>query len=167
MNQPFNDEKEIDFLKQKLIKSQLFSGGWAWWSDGNINYTITNYVLDVLAMIKDDSLANYTARNGLLFLQNNLSKLSKQDLLNTLQTMSRLGSMIDYSTYLQKINFDSASIHQQWQMIAIYQNLKQPYQSMLQKMLDKSNKNMVYGMYWGDENYNWSNTRNITTNLAF
>ncbi len=167
LNIPFKNNDEIKFLKQRLIKNQQFEGGWSWWSNGKSNFYITNYVLNNLSLIKDDSIINQTIRNGLLYLQNNLSKLNTEELITCLQTMSNINAVIDYDSYLGKIDFDSITTHQQWQLISIYQNLHLPYQNMLQKLIAKATSNMIYGMYWGNETYSWRNTRNVTTALAF
>ena len=107
MNQPFTNQKEYDFLLQKIQKAQLYEGGWGWWESSRYNVHITNYILHALITIRNTNpLIETNVRNGLLFLQNQLPLMNKYDLFETLLTMSEAKHVIDYSPWISKIHFD-------------------------------------------------------------
>ena len=56
LNQPFKNQQVMDKLLQKVQKSQLFNGGWAWWENGKANFYITNYIAYTLLQFKDNPL---------------------------------------------------------------------------------------------------------------
>ena len=108
-----------------------------------------------------------SVRNGLLFLQNQLSEMNKYDLFESLLTMSEAKHVIDYSPWLGKIHFDSLSKHQQWQWVKIMQNTGGSYSSELKQLLNKSVSTMPGGIHWGINNYSWYSNAIATTVLAF
>jgi hypothetical protein len=64
LNQPFNGEKEMQKLLEKLQKGQLFDGSWSWWQGSNSNFAITNYVIRTLLPLRKDPLIESNIRNG-------------------------------------------------------------------------------------------------------
>ena len=167
LKQPFKNEKEIQRLLQKLQKGQLFDGGWSWWEGGAANLSITNYVIQSLLHLRNEAFVETAIRNGLLYLQNRLTSLEKDELLTTLFTMSEANHLMDYQSYLSKLVFDSLTIHQQWQVVKIKQNQKLDIKKELNSLLDKKTETMLGGLYWGDTIYQWDRNDMATTALAF
>lgn len=167
LNQQFTEEKQIDFLLQKLQKAQQFNGGWAWWENGNSNAYITNYVLQALLQARSLPLVETNIRNGLLFLENNLGNCSRAELLQSLVSLSEAKHVMNYQPYLQKLPFDSLSLHEQWLYTSIVQNTGSNEQPFIEKLLAKVTTKMLGGMYWGTETYRWYNNSKATTLLAY
>lgn len=167
LGKPFADEKQIQQLLQKLQKAQLFDGGWAWWQNGKADVYITNYVIQSLIALRSDPVTEQSIRNGLLYLQNNLPAYHKDQLLGTLLTMSKAGHVINYTLWLDKLNFDSLTQQQQWQYVAIKQNLDKPHKEELQKLISTAIPGMLGSMHWGEDNFSWYSNANATTVLAY
>jgi TonB-dependent SusC/RagA subfamily outer membrane receptor len=167
LNQPFKEEKMITQLLNKLQRVQLFDGGWAWWENGKANFYITNYIINALLPLRADPLVEVTIRNGLLYLQNELDRINDNSLLAALNTMAAAGHSMDYVPYLKRLNFDSLSLHQQWQWIYIQQKVKGNYQLQLKQLVDRHRATMLGGIYWGNENYLWYSNAVATTVLAY
>jgi TonB-dependent SusC/RagA subfamily outer membrane receptor len=167
LNQPFNGEKEMQKLLGKLQKGQLFDGSWSWWQGDNSNFAITNYVIRTLLPLRKDPLIESNIRNGLLYLQNNLSSFKRDALLNALFTMSEAGHYMEYKQYLDKIPFDSISTHQQWQIIKIKQQQKLDHEKELKIVMNKKVETMLGGLHWGSDSYYWENNNMATTAIAF
>ena len=167
LKQKFDNDKQVQQLLQKIQKSQLFDGGWAWWESGKPDLYITNYIIQALLPLRDDATIESNIRNGLLYLQNQLTGLNKDVLLTILATMSTAHHLIDYTPWLAKINFDSLTLHQQWQYVQIRQNLNLPHQNEMEKLISKSTPGMLGSTHWGEENYNWHSNANATTLLAY
>jgi alpha-2-macroglobulin len=167
LKQSFNGEKEIQQLISKLQKAQLFNGGWSWWEGGEGNLSITNYVTIALVPLRSDELVQTNIRNAVLYLQNRLPALKEQELLQALFTLSEAGHSMDFGQYLNKLKFDSLTIHQQWQVVSIRQQQKLSYKNELEKVMTKKTETMFGGVHWGLDSYSWENNMIATTALAF
>jgi TonB-dependent SusC/RagA subfamily outer membrane receptor len=168
LNQPFKSERELNKLLQKLQEAQLFDGAWSWWGGPNADSYITNYIVQVLLQCRTDNpLIEDNIRNGLLYLQNQLNKQNISELLASLVTMAAAKHAMDYKPWLDMLQFDSLSLHQQWQWVFIQQQIKGSYQIELQKLLAKQQGSMLGGIYWGNETWVWYNNHMATTVLAY
>ena len=167
LNENFTGEKELQRLLKKLQESQEFDGGWAWWPGGETNITVTNYVTQALLPLRKDPLIESSLRNGLLFLQNRLSLLKKNELLASLVTLSDAGHYMDYKSQLDKIPFDSLTLHQQWQYVTIKQKQKLEFEKELTTLMNKKIETMMGGLHWGTDSYYWESNEMATTVLAF
>lgn len=167
LKESFKGEKDIQKLLGKLQKAQLFDGGWSWWEGGEANLSVTNYVLQALLQLRGDALVETNIRNGLLFLQNKLPGLAKDQMLNVLFTLSESGHEMAYAVYLKRLIFDSLTIHQQWQVVRIRQQQQLGYEQELKTVMGKQIGTMLGGVYWGDESFYWENNSMATTVLAF
>jgi alpha-2-macroglobulin len=167
LNKEFKDEKAIKSLLKKLQDSQLFDGGWSWWEKGKPDLYISAYVIEALLPFKNDPLVETTIRNGLLYLQNQLPQLKKDQLLVVLNTLSTAGHIIDYQPYIAKLNFDSLSQHQQWAYVQLLQKQQLDHSLQLKQLVAKATPTMLGGLHWGVENYRWYSNEVATTVLAF
>src|SRR6185503_7573365 len=167
LNQPFNGEKELQKLLEKLEKGQLFDGGWGWWQDGGSNFAITNYVIRTLLPLRKVPLIETNVRNGLLYLQNNIHSYKREALLNALYTMSEAGHDMGYKQYLDKIRFDSLTTHEQWMFIKIKQQQNIEHEKELKIVMANKIETMLGGLHWGNDSYSWENNNMATTALAF
>lgn len=167
LEQPFTEEKQMQQLLSKLQKAQLFNGGWSWWQQGEANVGITTYITRALLPLKDDALVQTNLRNATLFLQNKLPLLKKDGLLDVLYTLSEAGHIVDYTPYLQKIMFDSLTVHQQWQVVAIKQKQQLNYQKEWRVVISKKVETMLGAVHWGEDAYLWQNNAIATTVLAY
>jgi alpha-2-macroglobulin len=167
LKQEFKHRKQMLRLLDKLQKAQLYDGGWSWWEKGNSNLYITNYVLQSLLALRKEPLVEQSLRNGLLYLQNILHKLEKEQLLYSIATMVEAGHVFDYRPHLSRIDFDSLSLHGRWSYVQIKQLLKQDYTRELQYLLEKRINTVLGGTFWGEETWLWYNNNKATTVLAF
>ncbi len=167
LKQPFNSEKEMRKLLEKLQKAQLFDGGWGWWDGSRQNIYITNYVTRSLLQLRGDVLLESNIRNALLFLQNQLPGMDKYELLESLYTLNESEHDMDYNVFLQRLIFDSLTQHQQWQVVSILQKQKLNYDKELQFLMSKKTNTMLGGLHWGENNYWWNRNEVATTVLAY
>lgn len=167
LRQPFSGQEELNRLLAKLQKAQHFDGSWSWWENSNPDLNITNYIINALLPLRSNTLVETNIRNGLLYLENQLPHLQREQLIAVLSTMASTGHLMNYEPYLKKIPFDSISMHQQWQIIAIKQNIKADYTKELTNLLSKGTPTMLGGIYWGTENYRWYSNNAATTVLAY
>lgn len=167
LRQPFADEKKMQQMISKLQKAQLFNGGWSWWQGGDANLYITTYITRALLPLKEDVLVQTNLRNATLYLQNILPRLQKEELLDVLYTLSEAGHTMDYSPYLQKIQFDSLTVHQQWLVIAVKQKQQMVYSKEWQVVMSKKIETMLGGVHWGEDSYRWQHNTTATTVLAY
>ena len=164
---PFTEEKTIQFLLKKLQKAQLYDGGWSWWENGKANVYITAYVINALLPLRSDPLVETNIRNGLLYLQGRLTYLNEDELLAVLVTMSNAKHLIDYTSWIEKLKFDSLTQHEQWLWIRLNQQQGFEYRSELQKLLSKAVPGMLGSLHWGEDNYTWQRDAIAATVLAF
>jgi alpha-2-macroglobulin len=167
LKQPFTSDKEIEKLKTKLQKAQLFDGGWAWWETGTGNLDITNFITRVLLTMRGDELLETAIRNALLYLQNQLPHLKRPQLLSTLVTLSEAGNSMNFETWLSRLKFDSLSMHEQWQYVSILQQQKMNYEKQLHSILEKKKQTMLGGLYWGEDVFWWTSNISATTVEAY
>lgn len=167
LNQKFKDDKEITRLKDKIQKAQLYEGGWPWWENGKTNLSITNYIVKTLLTMRGDVELESNIRNALLYLQNQLPDLKRDDLLNTLLTLSEANHFMNFETYLTAIPFDSLSVHQQWQYVSIKQQQKMDCNAELKKLLKQKHETMLGSLYFGEEGWWWNRNATATTVEAY
>jgi uncharacterized protein YfaS (alpha-2-macroglobulin family) len=74
---------------------------------------------------------------------------------------------MDFEIWLKQFKFDSLPLHQQWQMVAVMQKQKLPYEKELQKLMDKKVSTMLGGLHWGEQSYWWNRNAMATTVLAY
>ncbi|MFT3980006.1 MAG: carboxypeptidase-like regulatory domain-containing protein [Ferruginibacter sp.] len=166
LQQPFRNEKKMQGLLAKIQKAQNFDGGWPWWEGGKSDFYISNYIISALLKYRQDPLVETNIRNGLLYLNNKLPYLPKNQLLTALATLNDAGHEMNYVEWLRKMTFDSLSQQQQWQWVKIMQAQKLPYQKQLEQLLAKKTGTMLGGVHWGDNNYLWYGNATATTILA-
>ncbi len=167
LKQEFKGDKEIAKLLAKVQKGQLFDGGWGWWEGSRLNITITNYITRALLAMRGDALLETNIRNSLLFLNNQLPKMDKTDLLESLYTLSEAGHDLDYGSFMKRLVFDSLKQHQQWQMLSVMQKQKMNYEKELQTLMNKKVTTIFGGLHWGEKGYWWSRNDIATTVLAY
>src|SRR5882724_10551874 len=167
LGQAFTEEATIHLLVGKLQKGQLYDGGWGWWDGGKANLFITGYAINALLPLRSDPLVETNIRNGLLYLQNQLPSLRRDELLSTLLTMSRAQHLINYGDWLKKIPYDSLTIHQQWEFVRIRQLQGLEYSGELHALLKEGIGGMLGSLHWGEDNYRWASDADATTVLAF
>ena len=167
LGQPFTGDKDLNKLLEKLQKSQLFNGSWGWWQEGSANSPITNYVIRTLLPLRKDPLIESNVRNGLLYLQNNLRDFKRESMLNALYTMSEAGHYMEYKQYLDKIRFDSLTLHEQWMFIKIKQQQKLDHEKEMKAVMNEKIETMLGGLHWGSDSYSWESNHMATTALAF
>lgn len=167
LDKPFKFEKDIKMLLKKLQEAQLFEGGWSWWEKGQPDLYISCYVTDALLQLKNDPLVQTNIRNGLLYLQNQLPNLQRDQLLHVLNTLSNAGHIIDYKPYINKIKFDSLARHQQWLYMQVLQKQGLDYKTPLKKLVDDAVPTMLGGIHWGVENYRWYSNPTAASIVAY
>ena len=167
LKQEFKDEKEISKLLTKIQKGQLFDGAWGWWEGSHYNITITNYITRALLQMRGDALLETNIRNALLFLNNQLPKMNKYELLETLYTLNEAGHDMDYHSFLKRLSFDSLTQHQQWQMLSVLHKQKLGYETEMQKLMKQKTTTMLGGLHWGERCYWWDRNEMATTVLAY
>ncbi len=167
LKEEFKDQKMVDRLLLKLQKGQSFEGGWPWWEGGPTNLYITAHVTKTLLLQRENPLVETNIRNAFLYLQNNLFKMSRNELLAALAVMSDGRHALDYKYWLAKIKPDSLEIHQQWQYVKVCRQQQIIYQPMLDKLVARRKQTMLGGVHWGEENYSWYRNEMATTVIAY
>lgn len=167
LKQDFKEEKEVSKLLTKIQKGQLFDGGWGWWEGSHYNITITNYITRALLQMRGDALLETNIRNALLFLNNQLPRMNKYELLETLYTLNEAGHDMDYSSFLKRLSFDSLTQHQQWLMLSVLHKQKLGYENEMQKLMKQKTSTMLGGLHWGERCYWWDRNEMATTVLAY
>ena len=167
LKQPFKNQAEMDKLLKKVQKTQLFDGGWGWWENGKANLQVTNYITRALLRFRANPLVETNVRNAFLYLQNKLPDLNKNELLVSLSTLSEGGHEMNYGQWMNKMAFDSLTLHQQWLWVKISQQQNMNYKAELQKLINKKINTMLGGIHWGTENYRWYSNETAITLIAF
>ena len=167
LNKPFTNKKLMDMLLLKVQKAQLFNGGWPWWEGGTANFQITNYIVNALLNYRENLLVQNNIRNGFLYIQNQLPLLKTNQLLAALHTLSQGNHLLDYSSWLNKISFDSLTTHEQWQCVSIMKQQKMIYLQNLQKLIYKKQQTMLGATFWGMDIYSWYSNDVATTIVAY
>ncbi|MFC4263529.1 carboxypeptidase-like regulatory domain-containing protein [Ferruginibacter yonginensis] len=167
LKKPFDDQKLLTMLLNKIQTNQLYSGGWSWWPNGNEDVYVTNYITKVLLKFNNDPSVASNIRNAFLYLQNQLPVLSNERLIATLHTLSEGKHVINYEGWLNKVKFDSLSIHAQWQYVRILQNQKMDYANQLTKVMKAASTGILGDIHWGTQNYRWESNEVATTLIAY
>ncbi|WP_207495177.1 carboxypeptidase-like regulatory domain-containing protein [Aridibaculum aurantiacum] len=167
LQQPFENQKEMNALLKKLQDAQHYEGGWSWWGSGKPDLNITAYIVQALLPLREQPLVESTIRNGLLYLNNQLPHQHWRNKLSIIATLSNAGHVMDYKTELEKTPYDSLGIHQQWLWVQVMRKQKAGGEKELKRLVSKPQETMTGGMYWGEENYLWYSNHVATTLAAF
>lgn len=167
LQKTFTNEKEMNRLLTKLQKAQQFDGGWPWWETGKSNFYITNYIINALLPLRENTLVETNIRNAFLYLQNQLPYLKRNELLAALVTLNNGKHVMNYGQWTNRIDYDSLSRHQQWQWVKIMQGQQLQYSEALQELVNLQTGTMLGGVHWGEDNYSWYSNSIATTVLAF
>lgn len=167
LQKPFTNEKEMTHLLTKLQKAQQFDGGWPWWETGKSNFYITNYIINALLPLGENTLVETNIRNAFLYLQNQLPYLKRNELLAALVTLNNGKHVMNYQEWTNRIEYDSLNRHQQWQWVKIMQGQQLQYSEALQELVNLQTGTMLGGVHWGDDTYSWYSNSIATTVLAF
>src|SRR5690606_29435682 len=143
LHQPFKGNQEINRLLKKLQNAQLYNGGWGWWEQGSASLPVTAYIIEALLPLRKTPLVETTIRNGLLFLQNQLTLADRTGHLQVLACLSNAGHLMDYKTVLADMHFDSLSLHQQWQWVQICQQQQLPHTTLLEQLISRQQNTMT------------------------
>jgi uncharacterized protein YfaS (alpha-2-macroglobulin family) len=170
LNQPFKGDKLINNFTDKLLKAQLYNGGWSWWG-GDKEYAsvyITTHVLKALLPQKEKAVVQNVIQNGAMFMHSKLAEQKTQQQVSTLLLLRQLDNKnVEYKDYLEKINFDSLQLQEKFQYVLLKQLEQLPYEKELQKLMQSKKETMLGGMYWSSGNLQWYNDANSTTVLAY
>lgn len=164
--QPFNYQKQIDKLQQRLFENQLYNGGWSWWGPGYANISITAKVLQALRYADSTETTKRAIREGNIYLQNQLAQLPRAEKLEALLCLSEGKHVYPYQFALDSLPFDSLSVHQQWQFVRIKQNAGLSYEKEIAKLWKKRKESYTGALYWGTANWYWQNNINATMVIA-
>lgn len=170
LNQPFKEDKLITKLTNKLLKAQLYNGGWSWWGgeNGNANLFITHHVLNALLPQKEDAIIQNAIQNGTMYMHSKLVDQKPIHQIPTLLLLRKLNNKnVDYKSYLEKISFDSLSLQEQFQYVLLKQLEQLPYEKEMSKLKSLKKETILGGIYWEDKNNCWYNDANINTVLAY
>jgi TonB-dependent SusC/RagA subfamily outer membrane receptor len=170
LNQKLKYDNVITKLTNKLLKAQLYNGGWNWWGGekGNANEYITAHILKALLPQKENTLVQNALQNGAMFMHSKLVEQKPLQLIPTLLLLRQLENKnVDYKEYLAKINFDSLQLQEKLQYILVQQLEHLPYEKELNKIMQLKKETILGGMFWSSTNSQWYNDGNSTTVLAY
>ncbi len=166
----FKEEKLIIKLTDKLIKAQMYNGAWSWWGNENGigNEYITQHVLKALMSQKENPIVSNALQNGSMFMHSKLVVQKPMQQIATLLLLRQLENKnVDYKAYLEKINFDSLQLQDQFKYVLIKQMEQLPYQKEFEKLMQLNKQTMLGGMFWENKNWYWYNDANSLTVLAY
>lgn len=176
----FDGEEDLTKLTQKLLKTQDYSGGWPWWAGEKPDLYITSYVINAVQPLRNDPLVENAVRNGLLYLQNQLSELAaqmqdkrpshidiEQNLLRTLLTLKESGHVMDYTPYDKWIHFDSLDVEGKWSYVRMEQLMEKPDAAHLTYLLNKRIDGVLGDVHWGNQTYCWYSDEIAATAMAY
>lgn len=167
LGRAFDDDKDIARLTKRLEDNQLYEGGWSWWEKGTADRFITCYVLRALLPLRADPMVAGAVRNGLLYLQNLLPRLSWRESLDPVRTLVEAGHVMPYDTWIAAIRFDSLDQHDQCAYVRILQLLRRDYREPMRRLLAEGVPDMLGGLHWGQQNWRWYGDDRATTVLAY
>jgi TonB-dependent SusC/RagA subfamily outer membrane receptor len=174
---PFKYDRLLTPLLHRLLKNQLYSGGWAWWESGMANIYITTKVLQSLHQQDSTSQIHQAKRNGFLFLENSLPSYlvgikngkapRSGEYLEAMLCLAEGKHLFNYTAALDTLNFDSLSVHQQWQYVRIKQLSGRSIDGELKKLWSKRKESLTGSLSWGEQSWFWQNNQNSTSVIAY
>lgn len=164
-NKEFNNTKEKKEILAKLIAAQNQDGSFGWFGGNNADFRVTNYVLSTLQKFGDNSLSPIVNK-GLFFLNYNLSRMSSQDLISALSTLSAANYSSNYERELERIKKEDLSTYNRFAVIKIRKEQDLPYRAALDSIMLEGEMSRA-GLKWGDKSYDWYRNELATTLLAY
>jgi len=164
-NKEFNNTKEKKEILAKLIAAQNQDGSFGWFGGNSVDFRVTNYVLSTLQKFGDNSLSPIVNK-GLSFLNYNLSRMSSQDLISALSTLSAANYSSNYERELERIKKEDLSTYNRFAVIKIRKEQDLPYRAALDSIMEEGSMSRA-GLKWGDKSYDWYRSELATTLLAY
>lgn len=164
-NKEFNNTKEKKEILAKLTAAQNQDGSFGWFGGNSVDFRVTNYVLSTLQKFGDNSLSPIVNK-GLSFLNYNLYRMSGQDLISALSTLSAANYSSNYERELERIKKEDLSTYNRFAMIKIRKEQDLPYRAALDSIMLEGEMSRA-GLKWGDKSYDWYRNELATTLLAY
>lgn len=161
----FNNTKEKKEILAKLIAAQNSDGSFGWFGGNNADFRVTNYVLSTLQKLEDKSFGPILYK-GLSYLNYNLSRMSTQDLISSLATLSAAAYQSNYEKELERIKEEKLSTYNRFAIIKIKKERNLPYRAALDSIMQEAQTGKS-GIKWGDKSYDWYRNELATTLLAY
>lgn len=165
--QPFQEQKIIAGLQQRLLKNQNKDGGWPWWPGGGSNPTITMQVLYALAQLPAWDGVQQAKRNASLYLQAQLPALGYSAKLDALYTLHQSGHVYPYAQALDTIPFAKLNLHNQWQMYSIVSRDAAAGARYWDSLWRYRTETATGAMYWDAHSHYWHHGAMLTQVVAW
>lgn len=172
----FKEDKKINSLIKELNKNRNKEGLWGWWNKSKSIIWISKHIINTLLDAEEagykidldkQSLAatfEQELKDGLASLPltvNPKPLLVKDELLDKLILLKRLGAPVDYKTYLYNINsqLESQTVKDKLKIMQVMSAIGLRDSIKVDSLMHYSNKTILGSRYWGDTSDNGPSSR--------
>lgn len=165
LNLPFENEKLIKSLINKLEKTQNRDGSWGWWNEGDKPETwMTIYITEALNIAAKSGYSSKAGFKAVAYLEKNINNLNTSEMLYALEVLCDYNSPEKYKSHLVKADQLKLSYTDGFRLIRLKQKAGLSYS--VQEIIQSSNRDR-YGLYWGDNVMNFKVNIIQTSSLAY
>lgn len=151
LNEPFEEEGQIQKCISRLEQHQNEAGGWGWWNRSTSKSWITRHVIKALLMAKELGYSSRSLEIALRDLTRDAKTWPAHDVLSNLSILAQADQSFPYEESLSVLDTQSNSIGQQLEILRIKQLRGLPYE--LDSLYHYRKTTLFGSHYWGIPSY--------------
>lgn len=165
LNKVSTNQFRISHLTSKLYKNQNDDGGWGWWPGMQSDYWMTAYIFDVLQEAEAKTIFYGGVADARNFLIKNLKNMNNDELVFTLNILTKYGWRTNYEPYLNKLLTSPLDQYQSLMLIRIQQLAGKSYD--LKPVLALAKPTLMGNTYFDGQEMAWYGSANEMTMMAY
>ncbi len=165
LNKVSTNQFRINHLTSKLYKNQNNDGGWGWWPGMQSDYWMTAYIVDILQEAEAKTIFYGGVADARNFLIKNLKNMNNDELVFTLNILTKYGWRTNYEPYLNKLLTSPLDQYQSLMLIRIKQLAGKSYD--LKPVLALAKPTLMGNTYFDGQEMAWYGSANEMTLMAY
>lgn len=151
LDEPFDEEGQIQKCITRLDQNQNEAGGWGWWAKSESRPWISRHVIKALLMANQLGYSSQSLETALRHLTRDSKTWPEHEVLPNLSILAKANQNFPYEEYLSVLDTQYNSIAQQLEILRIKQLRGLPYEL---DSLHHHRKTTLFGShYWGVPSY--------------
>jgi uncharacterized protein YfaS (alpha-2-macroglobulin family) len=165
LKQPFEEEKWILSLIQKLEKSQNNDGAWGWWQGNTSNDWMTIYITKILQIANENNYKSKSLEKATQYLALQFDKLPNPLQVDALEVLAKSNVPFNFQTPLARLDTVDLDLHHKLSLIKVKQILQRSY--TLDILYKYQQKTVFGGVFLQEKNYDDYISKIKNTILAY
>ncbi|RYD93668.1 MAG: hypothetical protein EOP54_18795, partial [Sphingobacteriales bacterium] len=171
LNQPFNQDKNVNEIIKKLLENRGKQGIWAWWKNSSDELWISLHAIEALVQAeKHGYKVNIDKQKITDYLVYQLEIYHGRDKIACLELLYKISAKVDYKKYAEELYKERlvAKPFSQYNKLRILLLLQQAGVKIdTEELLNDKKQTMFGNIYWGENSYSFFDNSTQLSILAY